>query len=222
MTTPHASRRDGEATRQRLERAALELFTTAGFLGTTTPALAERAGVAEGTIYRHFTGKEQLLNAVFRLTQRWALGIVRELDADRAFGAPERLGRIARRLVEAAAQDPPMVRMALAPRDDRYLDERSREVAREFREALQQVVAMGKSDALVRAGPAELWSSVWLAVVGFVCEKVSSGEWTPDHPHVAQAIEAAWVAIKAGPGPASPMLQDRGDTLRPEARESEP
>ena len=59
-------RRDGEATRQRLLRAALELFTTTGFQATTTPAIAERAGVAEGTIYRHFPGKEQLLNEVYR------------------------------------------------------------------------------------------------------------------------------------------------------------
>ena len=36
--------RDGEPTRQRLLRAGLELFTTTGFHGTTTPALAQRAG----------------------------------------------------------------------------------------------------------------------------------------------------------------------------------
>ena len=46
-------RRDGEATRQKLLRAALELYTAAGFRDTTTPAIAARAGVAEGTIYRH-------------------------------------------------------------------------------------------------------------------------------------------------------------------------
>ena len=50
-------RRDGEATRQRLLRAALELFTTTGFRATTTPQIAERAGVDEGTIYRHFSSK---------------------------------------------------------------------------------------------------------------------------------------------------------------------
>ena len=70
-------RRDGEATRQRLLRAALDLFTTVGFRGTTTPAIASRASVAEGTIYRHFNSKEHLLNEVYRESQRWALGVVR-------------------------------------------------------------------------------------------------------------------------------------------------
>ena len=71
MTSSQPTRRDGEATRQRLLRAALELYTTVGFRATTTPAIAARAGVAEGTIYRHFSGKEHLLNEVFRGAQRW-------------------------------------------------------------------------------------------------------------------------------------------------------
>ena len=86
MTSPQPPRRDGEATRQRLLRAALELYTTVGFRATTTPAIAARAGVAEGTIYRHFSGKEHLLNEVFRGAQRWGTTIVKETEG--AEGAP--------------------------------------------------------------------------------------------------------------------------------------
>ncbi len=86
MPTPATSRRDGEATRQRLLRAALDLYTTVGFRATTTPAIAARAGVAEGTIYRHFSGKEHLLNEVYRNAQHWGSEIVR--DAER-IGAGE-------------------------------------------------------------------------------------------------------------------------------------
>jgi AcrR family transcriptional regulator len=189
-------RRDGEATRQKLLRAALELYTAAGFRDTTTPAIAARAGVAEGTIYRHFSGKEDLLNAVYRASQRWALGVIAEAEGDHTAPAPERLQRIARRLLEAAEHDPAGVRMVLQFRDDRYLDERSREAAREVRGALQQVVAAGKSDGLVRAGPADLWVAVWLAVVTFAAERVWAKEWAPDHPQARQAVEAAWNAIR--------------------------
>ena len=149
---PTHARRDGEGTRQRLLRAALELFTTEGFLATTTPVIAQRAGVAEGTIYRHFSGKEHLLNEVYRGTQRWATVVVREIDADRSLRVPERLARIARRLAESAERDPAAVRMLLRQRDGQFLDPQSRDAAREFRDALQQVVAAGKADGLVRAG----------------------------------------------------------------------
>lgn len=202
MTAPPspAARRDGEATRQRLLRAALELYTTVGFRAATTPAIAARAGVAEGTIYRHFTSKEQLLNEVYRGAQRWATGVLREMEeTDRALKAPERLARIARRLFEAAERDPAALRMLLQVREDRTLDERSREAAREFRDALQQIVAGGKSDGLVRAGPADLWAAVWLELVAFAAEKVAAREWPTDHAHLGLVIDAAWAAIAARP-----------------------
>jgi AcrR family transcriptional regulator len=191
------SRRDGEATRQRLLRSALELYTTIGFRATTTPAIAARAGVAEGTIYRHFSGKEHLLNEVYRDAQRWGTAAVREPEAERTLRAPERLQQIARRLLDASAHDPAIVRMLLRARDEQHLDERSREASREFREALQQVVAGGKADALVRQGPAELWTEVWLTLVSFAAERVGAQEWTPDGSQVAMTLQAAWDAIKA-------------------------
>ena len=193
------TRRDAEATRRRLIAAALELFTTSGFRATTTPMLAERAGIAEGTIYRHFASKGELLNAAFREVQGWALGVVREVEAERGMGTRERLLLIGRRLLDAAARDAASVRMLLQPREHRHLDDGSRESANAFREALEQMVAGGKSDGVIRAGPAELWAGVWLAVVGFAADRVCGGEWTPDHPQASLVLTAAWDAI-AAPG----------------------
>jgi len=195
MTSPQPTRRDGEATRQRLLRAALELYTTVGFRATTTPAIAARAGVAEGTIYRHFSGKEQLLNEVFRGAQHWGTAVVRETAGEQ--GVPGRLQQIGRRLLETASQDAPLTRMLLRQRDEQHLDEKSREAEREFRDALQHVIAAGKSDGVVRTGPAELWTDVWLALVAFVAERVGAKEWAPDTAPVGMALEAAWDAIAA-------------------------
>jgi AcrR family transcriptional regulator len=189
-------RRDGEATRQRLLRAALELFTTTGFRATTTPQIAERAGVAEGTIYRHFSSKEQLLNDVYRAAHRWATTLVVETEGP--YRTQERLQRIGRRLLEGAERDPAGARMLLQSREDQYLDDRSRDAAREFRGTLQQVIAAGKSDGVIRAGPAELWAAVWLALVAFAAERVAAREWTVEQPQTAQILDAAWDAIKAG------------------------
>jgi len=198
------TRRDAVATRRKLVRAALDLFTTRGYHATTTPAIAARAGVAEGTIYRHFASKEALLNEVVREAQRWAIGVVREGEGEKGVRTPDRLRRIAGRLVGAAHKDAPLVRMLLRPRDDVELDDRSREAVREFRERLTQVLAAGKQDGSVRTGPADLWTGVWLALVGFAVERVAAREWTPDHPHTEQAIEAAWDAIAWRPPTAPP------------------
>jgi AcrR family transcriptional regulator len=59
---------EGE-TRTRILNAAQRLFARQGYDGTTTRDLAEAAGVAEGTIFRHFENKKSILVEV--ATQGW-------------------------------------------------------------------------------------------------------------------------------------------------------
>jgi AcrR family transcriptional regulator len=51
--------------RERLRNAASELFESVGFEETTTRAIAERAGVAAGTLFLYAEGKQDLLFLVF-------------------------------------------------------------------------------------------------------------------------------------------------------------
>ncbi|WP_017652201.1 TetR/AcrR family transcriptional regulator [Fortiea contorta] len=48
-------------TRTRILNAAQRLFASQGFDGTTTRDLAQAAGVAEGTLFRHFPNKKAIL-----------------------------------------------------------------------------------------------------------------------------------------------------------------
>jgi AcrR family transcriptional regulator len=57
-------RKDAERNRQRILAAAGELFAQAG-LHVTLDAVAERAGVGVGTVYRRFADKEALIDALF-------------------------------------------------------------------------------------------------------------------------------------------------------------
>jgi AcrR family transcriptional regulator len=53
-------------TRERLLRSARELIEEGGYGAASVIAIAERAGVAAGTLYRHFASKEELFVDVFR------------------------------------------------------------------------------------------------------------------------------------------------------------
>src|SRR5438270_11297888 len=53
-------------TRERLLRSAQELIEEGGYGAASVAAIADRAGVAAGTLYRHFASKEELFVEVFR------------------------------------------------------------------------------------------------------------------------------------------------------------
>jgi AcrR family transcriptional regulator len=53
-------------TRERLLLAAQELIEEGGYGAASVAAIAERAGVAAGTLYRHFDSKQELFVEVFR------------------------------------------------------------------------------------------------------------------------------------------------------------
>ncbi|MEA2666219.1 MAG: hypothetical protein QOI11_3163 [Candidatus Eremiobacteraeota bacterium] len=64
LTTGHRPHAGVEDTRARILAAARELFERNGTRGTTTREVAERAGVNEATLFRHFGSKRALLDAM--------------------------------------------------------------------------------------------------------------------------------------------------------------
>src|SRR5437016_13100169 len=57
-------RRDAERNRERILKAAAQVFTERG-LGVSLDEIARHAGVGVGTVYRRFGTKEELVQALF-------------------------------------------------------------------------------------------------------------------------------------------------------------
>lgn len=55
----------GEQTRLQIIEAAYQLFLEQGYHGTSMRQIARRAGIALGGTYNHFSGKEEIFEAVF-------------------------------------------------------------------------------------------------------------------------------------------------------------
>ena len=76
-------------TRDRLLKAAIEVFSIEGYVGATTREIARVAAVNEVTLFRHFQSKEQLLSAVAQhitatrtLAAPWPSNLARTCAAD--------------------------------------------------------------------------------------------------------------------------------------------
>src|SRR5919204_1961295 len=66
------NRMKGDERRQHFIDAALHLFSTRGFRGTTTKAIAEAAGVSEALLFRYFPTKADLYGAILGQKARQA------------------------------------------------------------------------------------------------------------------------------------------------------
>jgi AcrR family transcriptional regulator len=88
----------------RIDRAALEVFTSRGVDAATTREIAAAAGVSEGALYRHYKGKEELATALFLTLHKRLSTLMMEAAA----AEPEIAGKaraIVRAYCEVADED---------------------------------------------------------------------------------------------------------------------
>lgn len=167
-----------DANRSRIVEVAHDLVAQRGYGGCSVGAVAARAGVATGTVYRHFPDKGALFAEVFRTSTQ------REVDAVAAAGAAagtvaERVERIVSTFAHRAFASPRMAYALIAePVDPQVEAERLR-----FRGAYRDLFA------------------------ALVADAVATGELPPQDPQVSAAAvvgamaEALVVPLHAGAAP---------------------
>ena len=70
-------KRNSQETEERILEAALQLFSEQGYAGTPTSQIAQAAEVSEGTIFKYFPKKIDLLkNVLYRFLDRYSAQIV--------------------------------------------------------------------------------------------------------------------------------------------------
>jgi AcrR family transcriptional regulator len=114
----------GLATRMRLLEAARELIEEGGYSSASVAAIAEHAGVASGTVYRHFASKAELFVEVFRAVcageERAMLAAADAVPADA--GAVARLEAVLGTFAERALRNPRLAWALLAEPVDQLVD----------------------------------------------------------------------------------------------------
>jgi AcrR family transcriptional regulator len=88
--TPRTEARKAE-TRERIVSAAVEQLAEGGYASAGVQAVAARAGVATGSVYRHFRSKSELFAEAFRRAAARELAVVDEVTSDEARPARERI-----------------------------------------------------------------------------------------------------------------------------------
>src|SRR2546423_15502933 len=103
--TPKTEARRAE-TRERIVSAAIDQLADGGYASASVQTVAHRAGVATGTVYRHFPSKSELFAEVFRRASARELAVMADTAAHDELPARERIALRAETLARRALAQP--------------------------------------------------------------------------------------------------------------------
>src|SRR5918997_3382245 len=139
------------AARERIADAALDQLAEGGYSSASVVAVARRAGVATGSVYRHFPSKADLFAEVFRRASQREVDVLRGM-ADRDEPVAHRLAAWVEAFVRRALAEPVRAYALIAePVDPAVEAERltfRRAYADLFERALREGVEKGELPAL--------------------------------------------------------------------------
>ncbi|GAB4085186.1 TetR/AcrR family transcriptional regulator [Myceligenerans cantabricum] len=148
----------------RLQQAAIDLFTEKGFDATTVAGIAERAGVTERTFFRHFADKREVLFAGQEHLQHVFVEAVTDAPADTPAMslAARALDAGAAALQETRGQDYPRARNAIITANRALRERELLKMAALSRAVTEAMAARGIADLSARLA-GDLVASVFAA-----------------------------------------------------------
>jgi AcrR family transcriptional regulator len=184
-----------KSTREAILDAALACFTERGFHGTSVPVIAEAAGLAPSSLYRHFDSKEALVNELYRdlkgrLMTALAPALMGELEPRALFR------RFWHRLVQLARESPEVIVFLEHHHHGDYLDEESQRLEAQTFEPFYAVLATEPAKAALAPLPPEATMAiVWGAFSGlFRAHRLGHLSW--DDALLADTEDRVWRAIR--------------------------
>jgi len=138
--------------RDAILRAAIDVFAERGFFNAQVADVARAAGVAAGTVYLYFRGKDDLLVSIFERTMREALARVRAAVADTA-DPRERLHRFARLHLGGLGRDRNLavVFQVELRQSTKFMEQFSSTLLRDYLGLIRQAIEDGQRRKLFRA-----------------------------------------------------------------------
>ena len=183
------------ATRQRVLDAALEVFCEQTYGGARIEHIAERAGVAMGTIYKYFDGKQALVNEVFRYWKQ----------KTREYSYPHRPGTSAReryhgwfeQVCRFAIDHPLAYEFLITHHHGPYLDAESRAIADPMDQLSIRNIEDGQAEGAVRDGDPALLSAMLVGILQGLTREARARGGTLDAHMLALAEECGWDLLRA-------------------------
>ena len=177
--------------RHRILRAAIDVFAQNGYFNAKVSEIAKAAGVADGTIYLYFDGKEDLLTTIFREhTRSYLQSLERDMAPVRR--AEDRIRIAIRHHLETLGRDRSLAIVAQVElrHSLKFMSLLSHREVGDYLGILRNVVEQGQSDGTFRRNLHP--QLVAKAIFGVLDEMVTS--WVLSEKEYALGDQAKQVA----------------------------
>jgi AcrR family transcriptional regulator len=131
------------AVRGRIVSAARDLIAGGGYAEAPVAAVASRAGVATGTVYRYFPSKADLFAEVFRVASQREVDALAEAAAGATGGAPARIAAAVETFARRALRGRRLAWALIAEPVDPSIEAERLVFRRAYRDALAAVIEDG-------------------------------------------------------------------------------
>jgi len=171
--------------------AALRCFVERGFHGTSMPDIAERAGIAAGTIYHYFPSKEALVNTLFRT---WKAEIAQRVFAAFPQHAPprEQFAIMWRTMADFALKHRDAFAFLELHHHTTYLDGESIAVDRNLKDFAHGIVRRAQADGLLKPVDPNLLMELVFGAFNGMMAAVYDARITLTPAAIAASDEACW------------------------------
>ena len=154
------------ATRERIVTAALDQMAAGGYASAGVQAVAARAGVAVGTVYRHFPSKGDLFAEAFRRASQRELDVVVEVSDADGRSARERVAAAVEAFARRALAGPVLAYALLAEPVDPAVEAERLRFRTGYRDAFARVLEDGVRDGELRPHDTRTVAAAYVGALG--------------------------------------------------------
>lgn len=153
------------ASRERILSAALAIVAEHGYAGCSVAAVARQAGVATGSVYRHFPAKADLVAEVFRTaSQREVDAVARAAELE--LTAAESVSAVIETFAGRALRAPRMAYALLAEPVDPAVDAERLVFRRAYAQAIAGLITRGIATGELPAQDVEVSAAALVGAIG--------------------------------------------------------
>lgn len=184
--------------------AAIAILADKGYEGTTTAAIARKAGVGEGTIYRYFNNKSDLIDSAAGYVSSSIFSEIRE-KYDPHDDVHDQFTTFCRLYLESGRRNPGhhqfIGQYINSPAGVNYRKRILREIEtnpdiKPYIYPLNRIIRMGIEQKRLRKIPLQVLISLTMGPLTFILKQSAQGFFDLDEILIAEIAESCWAAIR--------------------------